>query len=156
MISKEIRVPYTEYSKLDKVPADIMDLIGLAKSAALNAYAPYSGFHVGVAIEMEDGSRFVSNNQENKAYPSGICAERVGIFFVQSNYPGLPVKKMVILALQDGELTTEPAFPCGSCRQVMVEAQERQPAPFEIWMAGESRILMVRSADDLLPLKFIL
>jgi cytidine deaminase len=155
MISKEIRIPYFEYSGTGQINEEIGNLISLAKEAAEKAYAPYSGFHVGVAIQLIDGRHFTASNQENKAYPSGLCAERVGIFFVQANYPDVPIKRMVLLALQNGQLTNEPAFPCGACRQVMVEAQERQPKPFEIWIAGKSRILRVDSAEDLLPLKFV-
>jgi cytidine deaminase len=128
----------------------------LAGEAADHAYAPFSGFHVGVAIELADGRIFTANNQENKAYPSGLCAERVGLFYVQSNYPDIPIRRMVLLGKHEDQLTDEPVFPCGACRQVMVESAERQPVPFEIWMAGSKRTLRVESPDHLLPLKFLL
>jgi cytidine deaminase len=111
---------------------------------------------VGVAIELENGMVFTSNNQENKAYPSGLCAERVGLFYVQANYPGTAITRMVLAAKQNGEMTGEPVYPCGACRQVMVESAERQNVPFEIWMAGKNRVLRIVNADYLLPLKFLL
>lgn len=155
MISKEIRIPFTEYSTVEETGPAISSLIGLAYAAARDAYAPYSGYHVGASIELTDGQRFKANNQENKAYPSGLCAERTAIFYVQANHPEIPIARMVVLAMENGELADEPAFPCGSCRQVMVEAEERHNTPMEIWMVGKNRIVKVESADSLLPLKFM-
>lgn len=156
MVSKEIRIPFEEYLPADELDPVVSDMIRQAGEAADNAYAPYSQFHVGVAIELADGRVFTANNQENKAYPSGLCAERVGLFYVQANYPHIPIRRMVLLARQEGRLTDEPAFPCGACRQVMVETGERQAEPYEIWMAGNNRTIRVGSPDHLLPLKFLL
>jgi cytidine deaminase len=156
MQSKEIRIPYDEYSGSENLIPGISELIEKAGQAADKAYAPFSHFHVGVAIELVDGLVFTANNQENKAYPSGICAERVGLFYVQANYPDTAIRRMVLVAKQNGRITEDPVFPCGSCRQVMVESVERQNAPFEIWMAGKNRILRIDSPDYFLPLKFIL
>lgn len=155
MVSKEIRIPFTEYSSIDETGPSIASLIELAIAGARDAYAPYSNYHVGASIELADGQRFKASNQENKAYPSGLCAERTAIFFVQANHPETPIARMVVLAMEDGELTDEPAFPCGGCRQVMVEAEERHNTPMEIWMVGKTRIVKVESADALLPLKFM-
>ena len=156
MQPRQIVISYDEFTGTDQLDSGIPELITQALTSADRAYAPFSGFHVGVAIELSDGQIFTSNNQENKAYPSGLCAERVGLFFVQANFPDTPIKRLVLVAKQHGELTDEPAFPCGACRQVMVESADRQELPFEIWMAGKNRILKVASADHLLPLKFIL
>jgi len=156
MRSKEIRIPYVEYEASDIVDPGVLNLIQRAGEAADKAYAPFSGFHVGVAIELNDGSVFTANNQENKAFPSGLCAERVGLFFVQANYPDTAILRMVLVAKQNGKITGEPVFPCGACRQVMVESIERQEIPFEFWMVGRNRILQVDSPDYLLPLKFLL
>jgi cytidine deaminase len=155
MIEKEICIPYSEYSAGEPLSEEIVNLITMAKEAATKAYAPYSGYHVGVAIELEDGSRFTASNQENKAYPSGLCAERVGIFFVQANHPDIPIRRMVLLAIQNGQLTHEPPYPCGACRQVMVEAEERQIKPIELWIISQSKILRIDSADYLMPHKFV-
>ncbi len=97
MIEKEIRIPYSEYSAGEPLSEEVGKLISLAQEVAIKAYAPYSGYHVGVAIELEDGSLFSASNQENKAYPSGLCAERVGIFFVQANHPDLPIHRLSLL-----------------------------------------------------------
>ncbi|TSA33356.1 MAG: cytidine deaminase [Porphyromonadaceae bacterium] len=156
MQSKEIRIPYDEFNGSEILDTGISELIHKAAEAADKAYAPFSGFHVGVAIELEDGLVFTANNQENKAYPSGLCAERVGLFFVQANYPNTAIRRMVLVAKHNGQLTEEPVFPCGACRQVMVESIERQEFPFELWMAGKNRILRIDSPDHLLPLKFLL
>lgn len=154
MQSKEIRIPYDEYLS-SEIPETINNLLAQADRSADLAYAPYSDFHVGVAIELVDGQIFTANNQENKAYPSGLCAERVGLFFVQANYPDIPIRRMVLLAKHDHRQTEEPVFPCGACRQVMVESAERQEKPYEIWMAGKNRILRMDTPDYLLPLKFL-
>ena len=156
MLTREIRIPFEEYLPEDAIDPVVSELIRRADQAADLAYAPFSGFHVGVAIELADGMIFTANNQENKAYPSGLCAERVGLFYVQANYPHVPIHRMVLLAKHDQRMTEEPVFPCGACRQVMVESWERQAEPFEIWMAGSNRILRVTSPDHLLPLKFLL
>ncbi len=156
MNTKEIRIPYDEFEGSENLGARVAELIIKAQNAADLAYAPYSGFYVGVAIELIDGQIFTSNNQENKAYPSGLCAERVGLFFVQANYPDIPIKRMVLVAKQNNKLTEEPVYPCGACRQVMVESAERQELPFEVWMAGKNRVLRIDTPDYLLPLKFLL
>jgi cytidine deaminase len=155
MQSKEIQIPYDEFTGSEDLGSGITGLISKAGEAADKAYAPFSGFHVGVAIELNDGQVFMANNQENSAYPSGLCAERVGLFFVQANYPEIPIRRMVLVAKKNGELTGDPVFPCGACRQVMAESISRQIVPFEIWMAGKNRILRLKSADYLLPLKFL-
>ena len=156
MKSKEIRIPYDEFSGSENLDPGISELMVKAAESADKAYAPFSCFHVGVAIELVNGLVFTANNQENKAYPSGLCAERVGLFFVQANYPDTAVRRILLVAKQDGQLTDEPVFPCGACRQVMVESIERQEVSFEIWLAGKKRILRIDSPDHLLPLKFLL
>ncbi len=155
MLSKEIRFTYDEFNSFDVLDPEISGLIDQASLAADNAYAPYSGFRVGVAIQLVNGMVFYANNQENSAYPSGLCAERVGLFFVQANHPDIAILRMVLVAKQHGQLTDEPVFPCGACRQVMVESIDRQKVPFELWMAGKNRVLRLDSADHLLPLKFL-
>ncbi len=154
MIAKDLLIPYFEYdwAEFNDLPA--AKLFPLAEKAADQAYAPYSGFHVGVAIELSDGTCYTASNQENKAYPSGTCAERAGIFYVQANHPDIAIRRIFLIARQNGEMTSEPVYPCGACRQVMVETQERQRVPIEVWMAGRNRIHRVDSCEYLLPLKF--
>ncbi|MFO7617340.1 MAG: cytidine deaminase, partial [Bacteroidales bacterium] len=110
----------------------------------------------GAAVQLADGRLFSAGNQENKAYPSGICAERAVLFYVQANHPNELISKMLLVAGHGPVLTDEPVYPCGACRQVLVEAEERQKSSIELWMTGKNRIHRVDSCSDLLPLKFIL
>lgn len=130
------------------------ELIESAKNATKTAYAPYSGFSVGAAVLLEDGTVVTGNNQENAAYPSGLCAERTALFYANSHYPNLAVKAVAIAAFNKGVFTKEPCAPCGSCRQVIVEVENRYSCPIEIIMYGEDKIYEVDSIRDLLPLSF--
>lgn len=154
MERKEWILEYAEYAGLDDCPQAIMDLYPAAVEAAERAYAPFSAFRVGVAVEMADGTVYQGSNQENKAYPSGLCAERTALFYVNSLKPDVPVVRMVLLAFDQNGLTSEPVYPCGSCRQVMVESEDRVQSRMEIWMIGKNRIHQVQSAASLLPFKF--
>ncbi|MDD3384134.1 MAG: cytidine deaminase [Bacteroidales bacterium] len=156
MITKDFHIQYVEYSWEEFAMLPEHQLYEVAHQAAVQAYAPYSGFHVGAAIQLDDGRVFWASNQENKAYPSGICAERAVIYYVQANYPGHTIQKLLLVANHESLQTDEPVYPCGACRQVLVEAEERQKSPIEIWMTGKNRVHQVQSCSDLLPLKFIL
>ncbi|MDU1905414.1 MAG: cytidine deaminase [Dysgonomonas sp.] len=138
----------SEYSEQEKL------LIEEAKKASLNAYAQYSGFHVGAAVLLEDGTIVTGNNQENAAYPSGLCAERTAIFYANAQHPNTPVKTIVIAAYNKGKFTDDVCTPCGSCRQVLVEVENRFEKPVKIIMYGEKHIYEVDSIRDLLPLGF--
>lgn len=154
MALKELRLSYEEFDSLDQCPEVIQSLFSQATEAAEKAYAPFSGFFVGVAIELADGSTYTASNQENKAYPSGLCAERAGLFYVNGLKPDIPVSRMVLAAFQAGKLVEEPAYPCGACRQVMMESEDRGNKPIEVWMVGKNRIHKTTSVQTLLPLKF--
>ncbi|MCD6347560.1 MAG: cytidine deaminase [Bacteroidales bacterium] len=154
MAKKAIRLEYEEFLSLNDLPKDILELIEMARKAASRAYSPYSEFQVGASLELIDGQKFCANNQENKAYPSGMCAERSLLFYINGNYPDTAVKRMVIVACQNGELIDDPVYPCGACRQVMSETEERFESNMEVWMAGAKKIRKVNSIDTLLPLKF--
>ncbi|MBK5722374.1 cytidine deaminase [Dysgonomonas sp. Marseille-P4677] len=133
---------------------DIKKLIDEAKSATKGAYAPYSGFHVGAAIMLANGKIVTGNNQENAAYPSGLCAERVAIFSANSQYPDIAITTIAIAALHNGSFTDSPCCPCGGCRQTMVEIENRFDSPLRIVMYGEEKIYEVESIKTLLPLSF--
>ena len=154
MIKKEIRLEYVEFSSISELPANIQEMIHMALEGAKKAYSPYSEFQVGAAVELSDGQRLCANNQENKAYPSGICAERSLLFFANGNYPETAVKIMVLVACSDGKLIDMPVYPCGACRQVMMETEERYGEEMEIWMVGAKTTHMIQSMNVLLPLKF--
>ena len=128
-------------------------LIEKAKEAATNAYAPYSNFFVGAALELENGEILVGNNQENAAYPSGLCAERVLLFNTGANYPKQEIRTLAVLALKNEKVVA--ATPCGACRQVMVEYEQKQDYPIRIIMyKGENEIIVSANAKSLLPFAF--
>jgi len=150
----EILLKYEEFGSLEECPVLVQELYEMAHEAGGKAYAPYSNFKVGVALELADGSRYSASNQENAAYPSGLCAERTALFYANALKPDIAVKTMV-LAVSDKNGPIEfPAYPCGACRQVMMESEERGGIPIQIWMIGSRKIHKVDSTEVLLPLKF--
>lgn len=154
MASKELLIRYEEFETLSECPEKINELYLMACSAAKNAYAPFSNFRVGAAIELADGSIYQSSNQENQAYPSGLCAERTGLFYVNSIKPDVSVIRIVLVAFDQHGQTTDPVYPCGACRQVMAESEDRGGHPMETWMIGRDKIHKTNSVSALLPLKF--
>ena len=129
-------------------------LLSEALQAAKNAYTPYSQFNVGAAVRLSNGSVFTGSNQENAAFPSGLCAERTALFYAQALHPLLAVEAVAVAALPNGVQTDEPVYPCGACRQVMLESQKRAGKPIRVIMGGALKIQMVERIDDLLPLAF--
>lgn len=129
-------------------------LIESARSASDKAYAPYSAFMVGVAVLLENGEIITGNNQENAAYPSGLCAERVALFYANAQHPDTPVKMIAITAQTQGKFVLQPISPCGSCRQVILETENRFNQPIRILMTGEDTVFIVESIKELLPLYF--
>jgi len=130
-------------------------LIKAAAGALKNAYAPYSEFKVGAALMLENGQIVVGNNQENAAYPSGLCAERVAFFAAGANFPGVKIIAAAVMASSDKYDVKEPVSPCGACRQVMAEYESKQLSPIPIYFGGETGpVYLVNSLGDLLPFKF--
>ena len=154
MANRELNYTYQEYSGQSQLPPNIVSLIDRAAKSAQMAYAPYSNFRVGAVAELEDGQVLAANNQENAAYPSGLCAERGVLFYANANFPEKAVVRIVIVAFDSNGMTKSPVYPCGACRQVMIETQDRFRNDIEVWMIGSDKIQMVRSVDPLLPLKF--
>ena len=146
---------YTILKNLNDLDAESKALLEKAKQALPNAYAPYSNFHVAAAILLSDGSVVTGTNQENAAYPSGMCAERVALFTVSSQHPGKIIKKIVVLARLANGTEFAPATSCGACRQVMLEYEQRQGEPFEVIMQNQDRHwVKTASAETLLPFCF--
>ncbi len=118
-------------------------LIFKAENNLKNAYAPYSNFLVSCAIELDNGETVFGTNQENAAYPSGLCAERVALFHVGSNYPARKIKRMLIVAHSENVKIESPIFSCGACLQVMKESEDRNGSEYEIFLkiAGENQLL---------------
>lgn len=129
-------------------------LIETARLAAVSAYAPYSGFHVGAAVLLSNGAVYTGNNQENVAYGQSLCAERVALLYAAANNPDVPPLAIAIAAMEKGAYTIAAVTPCGACRQVLFEMEKRYNKKIEIIMYGESECLLASSAADLLPCAF--
>ena len=141
--------------QLDELTAEEQQLIGLAIEATDRSYAPYSHFHVGAAVRLENGKTVIGCNQENAAYPSGLCAERTALFAAGAQYPDTAVEVLAIAARgTDGELTEEPTGPCGSCRQVIIESETRAQAPIRILLYGRKCVYLIDGIRKLMPLTF--
>lgn len=155
MKKREIVVEYQEYSEVDELTSADKSLLEHAKNASNRAYAPYSHFRVGAAVLLENGKIVTGNNQENAAYPSGLCAERVALFHASSLYPGIGVKAIAITAQSEETDIDEPVTPCGACRQVMVEYENINEGNTKVIMSGErGNIIIAPSVKSLIPLSF--
>jgi len=155
---KEITIT-TQFKVFDSttdLPFDVQNLMDQAAAVRKTAYAPYSKFRVGVALILDNGQVILGSNQENAAYPSGLCAERVAIFYAGAKYPEAKVLKMAITAASDTNETTTPIPPCGSCRQSIAEYEIKQDTPIEIYFMGEiGTIYKSESLKNLLPFMFV-
>ena len=130
-------------------------LLQKAKDALKKAHAPYSGFFVGAVVLLEDGQIVLGNNQENAAYPSGLCAERVAIFSASANFNSMPIKTIAISCKSAQTIIDGPVTPCGACRQVIAEYETKQNKPIRIIMQGEKgNVYAANSIHALLPLMF--
>lgn len=156
-MSKKIQkqLVYTSFLNPSELVEQDFLLYQKAKLIAQQAYAPYSKFNVGCALELNSGEIVLANNQENAAYPSGLCAERVAFFYAGANYPNDAIKTVFIYASGDFLKADEFLSPCGACRQVMAESQQRQQQPFRILLCGnDTQVLVVDKIEDLLPFSF--
>ena len=153
MNNKTLNIEFSEHENVsDGLPESTANLLALADGNLKNAYAPYSNFKVSSALQLENKEIVLGTNQENAAYPSGLCAERVAIFSAKSQYPNQKVEKLVITTEQYRE---QPFSPCGACRQVIAEYEQQQKSPIEITLkAGNSKVWVFKSIGDLLPFSF--
>ena len=154
MTNKELKIAYTEYTAADQLEQVELELVEAAIEATKTSYAPYSNFNVGAAVRLEDGQIVKGSNQENAAYPSGICAERTAMFYAGANYGDKAITAIAVAASQNGVLLASPVSPCGACRQVMAEYQKKGGRPITIILVGANRTLRFSSVDALLPLIF--
>ena len=154
MTSKEIKIAYKEYESLDQLELEDRELAEAAIQATQGSYAPYSKFNVGAAVRLDDGTIVKGANQENAAYPSGMCAERTAMFYASAAYPQNAITAIAITASQTGILCDNPVTPCGACRQVMAQYQTKGGQPMSILLVGEKKIWKFAKVDDLLPLIF--
>jgi cytidine deaminase len=151
----KITSKFTIYKNASELSSLDNNLLLNAIQARNNAYAPYSKFCVGVALLLEDGTMIQGNNQENAAYPSGMCAERVAIWNASSQFPNLKILKIFISAKSKNNKVDKPVSPCGACRQTIAEYEFKQAQNIEIFFTGETgKIIRSNSIIDLLPLAF--
>jgi len=153
MQKKTIETKVTIY-QYDELNSEFQLLINLAKEQIKKAYAPYSNFQVGAAILLENGETVTGSNQENSAYPSGLCAERVAMFYANSQFPDVAVTAIAIAAFTNGSFLAEPVTPCGSCRQVLLETEMRFEKDIKIFLYGTDQIYLIENVRQLLPLCF--
>ena len=150
-----ISTRFSVFETVQELPNDIQNLMKQAIEVRKNAYAPYSKFRVGAALLLDNGQIVLGSNQENAAYPSGLCAERVAVFYAGAVYPEAKILKMAITAASDTNQTMAPIPPCGSCRQSMAEYEIKQETPIEIYFMGEIGVIYKSaSLKNLLPFMF--
>ncbi|WP_233883692.1 cytidine deaminase [Tenacibaculum piscium] len=151
----EIKTSVTVYNSLPELSEEDKNLMNTAILARANAYAPYSKFKVGASFLLENGQIVSGNNQENAAYPSGMCAERVAVWKVGSEFPGIKIKKLAITAASENAIVNKPIGPCGACRQTLSEYEINQKEPIEVLFMGEiGKIVKTTSLLSLLPFSF--
>ncbi len=152
---QKIEIELEVFEALSKLPIDIQELMNKAQQARENAYAPYSHFRVGAALRLSSGVIVTGNNQENAAFPSGLCAERVAIFNAGANFPNETITDLAITVRAESHEVAEAIAPCGACRQSLAEYEQKQKTPIAIYFMGETGdIIKVASVMDLLPLGF--
>ncbi len=154
MINSKLEIDYIEYDSLDELEPQDRELCEAAERALKGSYAPYSHFNVGAAVRLADGSIVTGANQENSAYPSGLCAERTAMFAAHANHPATPMTAIAITGAQNGVLNSGITAPCGACRQVMAEYQKISGVKWTVLFYGKDKILKFRQVDDILPFIF--
>ena len=138
----------------DELEPELAQLVDIAKRKTQDAYCPYSHFHVGAAVLLADGQIVTGSNQENAAYPSGLGAERTALFAANANHPDTPVLALALACYTNGHFTEDVASPCGACRQVMLETEQRFSTPMKVILYCEEACYVFDSATDLLPMSF--
>ena len=152
---KIINLQFEEYPSAEFLPEEEQLLLEKAKQVSKNAHAPYSDFRVGAAVLLENNEFVTGSNQENAAYPSGMCAERVALYYAGSRFPDVPIKTLVVTCNSNHKTVDQPLSPCGACRQVIAEYQNRQNKKIRIVMSGETgAVLACDGIDTLLPMMF--
>ncbi len=155
MITHTLSIAYTEVTGISGLTDEDADLLKEAWLACDLAYAPYSDFHVGAALRLANGFIFKGNNQENSAYPSGLCAERVAVFAASAMHPGVAIQTIAVVAKTKVFNLSSPVTPCGACRQVIAEYEMLSGKPIRIILQGNSdKIWILEGINNLLPLMF--
>lgn len=156
MDTQTFTITYDTFNDLTELSESDRLLCEKARQALTTSHSPYSKFKVGTAILLADGKVVLGSNQENVAYPSGLCAERVALFTIGANYPTATIKTMAITALSDNFKIVNPVTSCGACLQVMIEVEKRQSSPIEVlFYCIDGAILKVKNIKSLLPFGFV-
>lgn len=155
MKKKEIKIEYIECSSSSQLEASDLDLLKRAKLAVKGSYSPYSKFAVGAAVKLANGKIVIGSNQENGAFPSGLCAERVALFAAGAQYPGVTIEAIAITVKTANNNHKFPVVPCGACRQVMLESENIGGKNMKIIMHGEGdSCYVVENVKSILPFAF--
>ena len=154
MSVKRVEIEYEYLNSYKELPENDRVLVEKAIEALGGAYAPYSGFQVGAALRLKGGQILKGANQENAAYPSGLCAERTAMFYANANYPALPIEAIAVVAAVDGRLERGITYPCGACRQVMIEFEKKGGEDIKVILAGSDTVEVFKSVRDILPFSF--
>ncbi|MCF8330862.1 MAG: cytidine deaminase [Bacteroidales bacterium] len=155
MTDKTFTFQYHVLDTIDELPEEDRLLLDEAYLSAEQSYSPYSGYHVGAALRLKDGKVIHGSNQENVAYPDGLCAERVAAFYASANFPDTSFDTIAIIAFSDDFEVDTPVAPCGSCRQALSEYEYKFDEPIRVIMKGKSgNIIVVDSVRSLLPFTF--
>jgi cytidine deaminase len=155
MDKRKFEIAYTVFGNKEELVEEDRMLIEKAKEISVNAYVPYSGFRVGVAVLLDNGKVLTANNQENASYPEGLCAERVVLFYAMSQYPNQKIKSIAVYGNPQKFTLTHFISPCGGCRQVMCEYEYRSRSKMRILLSGISgEIVLVEGVENLLPFQF--
>ena len=144
-----------QFCQMEELSEDDQRLVNKAIEATRNSYAPYSNFHVGACLRTADGMEMIGANQENAAFPSGLCAERSAIFAAQSQHPESAIVALAIAARNEEGLMATPVAPCGACRQVILEMEDRYQCDVKILLYGTEGIYVIPNVKTLLPLHFV-
>ena len=154
MKKQSLTIEYTEYDSIEELPHKEKELLETAIAALKGSYAPYSHFNVGAAVRLRNGICVKGSNQENAAYPSGLCAERTAMFSAASRYPEESFEALAVVAAQNGKLQPSPSYPCGACRQVMAQYEVKFGKPLKVIVGSAGKIQVFDSVSGILPFIF--
>ena len=150
----EINIKAERYNSITELNDSDRRLLEAANEATKSSYAPYSKFNVGAAVLLENGEIITGSNQENSAFPSGLCAERVSVFYANAKYPNVAILAIAISSAVSNKINDAEVYPCGACRQVLVESENRQKNKIKMIMGGTKSIVTVDSVSSMLPFVF--
>ena len=153
-MKKQLTINYEEYAAQKELPAADRALLNDAIDALKGSYAPYSRFNVGAAVRLADGTVVKGANQENAAFPSGLCAERTAMFAASAQHPGVPFEAIAVVCAREGQLMANPGSPCGAYRQVMAQYEREAGKPLHIILGSGATIYTLDGVESLMPFVF--